>query len=198
MNAEIKKTPFWPVESKIYLNDFEFSVNAVHRRTPCVLTPPSTPINSDLSTLNMGNNLPSHLYSQNGYRGTATSNEFTTEKVSPMHYSSNTYGGHQTTAVDIYTNLYNDYTSCGQASTSTDYNNELTTMEMPSVYNVNGYTGFESHKYNGEHSAYFDSEKKYDISGVDSSRNICTVQNGYMHYNNCWSNEKWNNQHHQH
>lgn len=135
--------------------------------------------------MNVGNNLPAHLYTQSSYRG-ATTNDFqTNEKVSPMHYSSNAYAGHQTTAVDIYNDLYNGYSSCGQ---NTEFSNELPALEMPSnnVYNVNGYTGFETHKYSAEHSAYFDSEKKFDIAGVDASRNIC-VQNGYMHYNNCWS-----------
>ncbi|XP_055321379.1 uncharacterized protein LOC129577809 [Sitodiplosis mosellana] len=158
-------------------------VNAGHRRTPCVLTPPSTPINSDLSAMNVGNGLPAHLYNTQSsmYRG-ATANDFVNEKVSPM-YTSNAYTGHQTTAVDIYNDLYNGY-SCGQ---STEFGNELPAMEMPSnVYNVNGYNGFDAHKYSGEHSTYFDSEKKFDIgSGVtDASRNLC-VQNGYMHYNNC-------------
>lgn len=136
--------------------------------------------------MNVSNSLPAHLYTQSSYRG-ATANDFTNEKVSPMHYSSNAYGGggggHQTTAVDIYNDLYNGYSSCGQ---NTEFSNELPAMEMPSnVYNVNGYNGFETHKYNGDHSAYFDSEKKFDIAGADTSRNIC-VQNGYMHYNNCW------------
>lgn len=162
-------------------------MNAGHRRTPCVLTPPSTPINSDLSALNVGNGLPSHLYGtqSNVYRG-ATANDFANEKVSPLHYTSNAYGGHQTTAVDIYNDLYNGYSSCGQGTT--DFTSELPTMEMPgNVYNVNAYNGFDAHKYNnGEHSAYFDSEKKFDIGAgaTDASRNLC-IQNGYMHYNNC-------------
>lgn len=132
--------------------------------------------------MNVGNSLPAQLYTQSNYRG-PTANDFTNEKVSPMHYSSNAYG-QQMTAVDIYNDLYNGYSSCGQ---STEFSNELPAMEMPNnVYNVNGYNGFDAHKYSGEHSAYFDSEKKFDIAGVDASRNIC-VQNGYMHYNNCWS-----------
>lgn len=134
--------------------------------------------------MNVGNNLPAHLYTQNSVYRSATANDFSNEKVSPMHYSSNAYASHQTTAVDIYNDLYNGYSSCGQ---STEFNNELPTMDMPSnVYNVNGYNGFETHKYSGEqHSAYYDSEKKFDIAATDASRNIC-VQNGYMHYNNCW------------
>lgn len=130
--------------------------------------------------MNGGNGLPAHLYSQNNYR--ANANDYTNEKISPIHYPSNGYGGHQTTAVDIYNDLYNGYTSCGQ---TTEFSNELPVMDMSSVYNVSGYNGFESHKYSGEHSAYFDSEKKFDVAtGADNSRNIC-VQNGYMHYNNC-------------
>lgn len=151
------------------------TVNA-HRRTPCVLTPPSTPINSDLSAMNT-NGLPAHLYSHNSYR--ASTSDFTSEKVSPMHYTSNAYPGQQTTAVDIYNDLY--YSNCGQ---STEFNNDLPAMDMPGAYNVQNTYGYDSHKFNGENTGYFDSEKKFDIAGVDSSRNIC-VQNGYMHYNNC-------------
>lgn len=161
---------------KIHLN--RIKSNAGHRRTPCVLTPPSTPINSDLSSMNV---VPAHLYTQGSYR--ATPNDFTNEKQSPMHYtSSNAYAGHQTTAVDIYNDLYNGYSNCGQ---TTEFNAELPAMDMPNIYNVNGYN-YESHKFNStaEHSAYFDSEKKFDIGGVDGSRNVC-IQNGYMHYNNC-------------
>lgn len=157
-------------------------MNPGHRRTPCVLTPPSTPINSDLSAMNANNGLPAHLYSQSSYR--ATANEFTAEKVSPMHFPSNAYNGHQTTAVDLYTDLYNNYGTC--SNQNTEFSSELPAMDMTNVYNVNGY-GYESHKFNGEHSAYFDNEKKFDVAtaaGVDTSRNIC-VQNGYMHYNNC-------------
>lgn len=127
--------------------------------------------------MSASNGLPAHLYSQSSYR--ATANDFNSEKVSPMHYS-NAYAGHQTTAVDLYTDLYNGYSTCGQ---NTEFSNELPTMDMPSVYNVNNYP-YESHKFNGEHSAYFDGEKKFDVGGVDSGRNIC-VQNGYMNYNNC-------------
>lgn len=160
----------------------KFSVNAGHhRRTPCVLTPPSTPINPDLSAMSVSNSLPAHLYSQNGYRG-SSSTDFTSEKVSPMHYSSNAYAGHQTTAVDIYNDLYNGYSSCGQ---STEFSNELPAMEMPSAYNVTNTYGYESHKFNGEHSGYFDNEKKFDIGGVETGRMATCVQNGYMHYNNC-------------
>lgn len=175
-----------------------FLVNPGHRRTPCVLTPPSTPINSDLSAMTASNCLPAHLYAQNAYRA----NDFATEKCSPMHYtsssSSSSYPGHhhhhhqqpqqqhQTTAVDLYTDLYNGYNNtCGQPS---DFNVELPAMaEMPNVYNVNAY-GYESHKFNpGEsHAGYFESEKKFDVTtGIDGSRNI-SVPNGYMHYNNCW------------
>lgn len=154
-------------------------MNAGHRRTPCVLTRPSTPINSDLSTLNVGNGLPAQLYTQSNYR--ASTSDFTSEKVSPIQYTSNGYGGHQTTAVDIYNDLYNGYSNCGQ---STEFNNDLPTMDMPGVYNVQNSYGYESQKFNGEHSGYFDNEKKFDIAGMDSSRNIC-VQNGYIHYNNC-------------
>lgn len=134
--------------------------------------------------MSAGNGLPAHLYSQSSYRATAA--DFSsTEKVSPMHYT-NAYAGHQTTAVDLYTDLYNGYSTCGQ---NTEFSNELPTMDMSSVYNVNNYP-YEAHKFNAEHSAYFDSEKKFDVGGgggggVDSSRNIC-VQNGYMNYNNCW------------
>lgn len=156
-------------------------MNPGHRRTPCVLTPPSTPINSDLSTMNANNGLPAHLYSAGSYR--ATANDYTNEKVSPMHYPSNAYTGHQTTAVDLYTDLYNSgYSTC--SSQNTEFTSELPAMDMTNVYNVNSY-GYESHKFNGEHSTYFDTEKKFDVgASVDASRNIC-VQNGYMHYNNC-------------
>lgn len=172
--------PFWMV---IYWNRIKIAANLGHRRTPCVLTPPSTPINSDLSAMNVVNTVPAHLYTQSSYR--ATPNDFTNEKVSPMHYTSNaSYAGHQTTAVDIYNDLYNGYSSCG--GQSADFGTELPTMDLPNLYNVNSY-GYESHKFNStEHSAYFDSEKKFDIAGVDGSRNVC-IQNGYMHYNNCWS-----------
>lgn len=133
--------------------------------------------------MNVSNSLPAHLYAQNGYRGSGSGTaDFTSEKVSSMHYSSNAYGGHQTTAVDIYNDLYNGYSSCGQ---STEFTNELPAVDMPNVYNVTNTYGYDAHKFAGEHSGYFDSEKKFDIGGVDTSRNIC-VQNGYMHYNNCW------------
>lgn len=131
--------------------------------------------------MNVGNAVPAHLYTQTSYRATS-SNEFTNEKVSPMHYTSNAYAGHQTTAVDLYNDLYNGYNSCG--SQNAEFSNELPTMDMPNIYNVNSY-GYEAHKFNAtDHSAYFDSEKKFDIAGVDGSRNVC-IQNGYMQYNNC-------------
>lgn len=177
----------------------EFAVNPGQRRTPCVLTPPSTPINPDLSAMNVSNGLPAHLYAQNAYRA----NDFASEKCSPMHYtsspssSSNAYPSHhhhhhhqhhshQPTAVDLYTDLYNNgyNNACGQPN---DFNVDLPAMEMPNVYNVNGY-GYESQKFNpGEptNPGYFENEKKFDVSaGIDGSRNIC-VPNGYMHYNNC-------------
>lgn len=167
-------------------------MNPGHRRTPCVLTPPSTPINPDLSAMNVSNGLPAHLYAQNTYRA----NDFSNEKCSPMHYTSssstssaasNVYPSqhhhHQTTAVDLYTDLYNGYNNtCGQPN---DFANvDLPAMEMPNAYN--GY-GYESHKFNVEpNPGYFESEKKFDVSstGIDGSRNVC-VPNGYMHYNNC-------------
>lgn len=176
--------------------------NSGHRRTPCVLTPPSTPINSDLSAMNVSNGLPAHLYAQSTYRAS----DFTNDKCSPMDYTSSTsstptatstnaYVGHQqqhhshhhphqqTTAVDLYTDLYNGYsTTCGQPN---DFNVDLPTMDMPTAYNINSY-GYESHKFNGDqNSGYFENEKKFDVSTIDGSRNLC-VPNSYMHYNNCW------------
>lgn len=152
--------------------------------------------------MNVSNGLPAHLYAQNTYRA----NDFTSEKCSPMHYtsspsssSSNAYPSHhhhhphhqhnhQTTAVDLYTDLYNGYNAaqCGQPN---DFNVDLPTMEMPNAYNVNGYGSYESLKFNGEpnSSSYFENEKKFDVStGIDGGggRNLC-VQNGYMPYNNC-------------
>lgn len=125
--------------------------------------------------MNVNNTVPAHLYTQSNYR--TTPNDF----ANP----SNAYTGHQTTAVDIYNDLYNGYSSCG--GQNAEFSNELPTMDMQNLYNVSNY-GYESHKFNStEHSAYFDSEKKFDIAGVDGSRNVC-IQNGYMHYNNCWSN----------
>lgn len=145
--------------------------------------------------MTVSNGLPAHLYAQNAYRA----NDFSTEKCSPMHYtsspsssSSNAYPNqhhhhhnHQATAVDLYTDLYNGYNNaCGQPN---DFNVDLPAMEMPNVYNVSSY-GYESHKFNGEptNPGYFpENEKKFDVTtGIDGSRNIC-VPNGYMHYNNC-------------
>lgn len=141
--------------------------------------------------MNVSNGLPPNLYTQNTYRTNAS--DFANDKCSPMHYtssssssSSNAYPGiHQTTAVDLYTDLYNGYSSTciGQPA---DFSVELPAMDMPSAYNINNY-GYESHKFNGEpNSGYFESEKKFDVStGIDGSRNICAAPNGYMHYNNC-------------
>lgn len=138
------------------------------------------------------NGLPSHLYAQSAYRATPNT-DFPNEKVSPMHYISNAYAGHQaTTAVDLYTDLYNGYNN-GTCTQNTDFG-ELSTMDMPSIYNVNGYGYETAQKFGGEHAVYYENEKKFDVNGVDGSgsssanvggRNLC-IQNGYMHYNNCW------------
>lgn len=165
--------------SSSHMNSANFYTNNAQRRTPSMLTPPSTPINADLQLLNMGNGGgggQAHLY--NNYRGGV--NEMANEplKLSPMHcsnYSTNPVADQE---------WYNGFNGCN--ASSSDYGNEMV-VDIQHPYN-NGYGfGTTSHKFNDDqHSNYFGNEKKYNVDLVDQSANVPNPYKTYnMHYTNC-------------
>lgn len=146
------------------------NINHGHRRTPSVLTPPSTPINVDLLTLNLGNGLPAHLYSHNYSNGVQ---DFPDDKLSTMHYSG--YGNQTTSDYE----WYNGYPGCTQ---NVDYiANDVIPLDLQSYNNSSNSYTYDPLKLDGHHSNYFEDEKKYDVT-TDVSRNI---PNSYIQYNDC-------------
>lgn len=180
------------------MNGNHVYTNSTNHRSPSVLTPPSTPINSELQTLSLSNGLPAHLY--NNYRGGSSNGggggggnggiagmpdiQNDPLKLSPMHYSNY----HSNPISDQ--EWYNGYNVC---ASNTDYSNEMP-IDLQNAYTHNGY-GFETttttQKFNDidlqsqppqqsqqPQSNFFENEKKYNIDIDD--------RNPYnMHYTNC-------------
>lgn len=163
--------------SNSHMNSANFYTNNPQRRTPSMLTPPSTPINSDLHMLTMGNGgSQAHLY--NNYRGGVHEMVNEPMKLSPMHcsnYSTNPVSDQE---------WYNGFNGCN--ASGSDYGNEMI-ADIQHPFN-NGYGfGTTSHKFNDDqHSNYFGNEKKYDADLVDQSSNVPNPYKTYnMHYTNC-------------
>lgn len=160
-----------------HMNSANFYPNNAQRRTPSMLTPPSTPINADLQLLNMGNGGGQpHLY--NNYRGVVHDIINEPMKLSPMHcsnYSTNLVSDQE---------WYNGFNGCN--ASGSDYGNEMV-VDIQHPYN-NGYGfGTTSNKFtDDQHSNYFGSEKKYNVDLVDQSANVPNPYKTYnMHYTNC-------------
>lgn len=146
--------------------------NSSNRRTPSVLTPPSTPINGELQTLNLGNGIPPHLYAN--YRSGMHEMQNDPLKLSPLHYSS-----YQSNPVSDQ-EWYNGYSTC---ASNADFGNEMP-MDLQSSYaNSFAFEATPQKFIDDQQMNYFENEKKYNVDIDDRGVSMPNPYN--VHYTNC-------------
>lgn len=167
-------------------NNVHHSTHMSHgnSRTPSVLTPPTTPINADLMSLSLGNSLPAHLYAHhaNNYpnlpNGNGNANgighDYTDDRLSSLQYMNYYNEAHGAADVD----WYNSYAFC--PPTSELVTSDLNSIDLPTEHHSNNRLAYDTSKYTIDHAAYFEEEKKFDITRIDVTH---PASNEYLPYN---------------